>query len=92
LFIQKSGRLSLDSKLALREVSKLLLLLDGLLVGLNLGQTTTDGAGLLGTEIQGGVLLGLVEQTKLFTLGLVDDGQDASDGLAGSTTINDTID
>jgi hypothetical protein len=70
-------------------VGKLLLLLDGLLAGLDLGQTTTDGAGLLGTEIQGGVLLGLVEQTKLVTLGLVDNSQNTSDCLAGSTTVND---
>jgi hypothetical protein len=87
LFIQNRGRLSLDSKLALREVSKLLLLSDSLLAGLVLGQTATDGAGLLGTEIQGSVLLALVEQTKLVTLGLVDDSQDTGDSLASSTTI-----
>lgn len=67
-------------------MGKLLLLLEGLLACLSLGQTATDGASLLGTEIQGGVLLGLVEQTKLITLGLVDNSQDASNGLAGCTT------
>lgn len=67
-------------------MGKLLLLLKSLLTSLNLGQTATDGTSLLGAEIQGSVLLGLVEETELFALSLVDDGQDASNSLAGGTT------
>jgi hypothetical protein len=78
--------LSLDSELALREVSKLLLLSDSLLASLVLGQTAADSTSLLGAKVKRSVLLGLVEETELITLGLVDDGQDASNGLAGGTT------
>jgi hypothetical protein len=60
-------------------------LLGGLLgdeVGLVLGQSPADGAGLLGAEVEGQVLLALVEDAELSALVGVDDGEDASDRLA----------
>lgn len=72
----------LDGVLPLGEVDVLLLLLLGLEGSLVLGQTTTDGAGLLGAKVKRHVLLGLVEKTKLLALLGVDDGQSASNGLA----------
>jgi len=68
-------------------MSKLLLLLDSLLASFDLGQTAADGTSLLGTEVQGSELLGLVEQTELFALGLVDDSQNASNSLASGTNL-----
>lgn len=59
--------------------------LDGLLElasGINLGQTATDGTGLLWAEVKWHVLLVLVEQAELRALVGVDDGQDLGDGLA----------
>lgn len=50
--------------------------------GVLLGQTTTDGAGLLWAEVEWEVLLVLVEQTELGALVGVDDGQDLGDRLA----------
>ena len=47
-----------------------------------LGQPSPNSAGLLGAEIEGQVFLSLVEDPKLLTLGSIDDGQNASDGLA----------
>ena len=80
----------LDGKLALGELDLALL---GLLEdsgGILLGQTAADGAGLLGSEVEGHVLLVLVEQAKLSPLLGVDDGQDAGDRLAEvvATSIN----
>lgn len=77
-------RLCLNGVLAEREVGLLLLLLNSLDGGLVLGKTATDGAGLLDAEIQGKEVLLLVEETELGTLGLGDDGHDASNGLADS--------
>ena len=78
----KKKYLCLDGVLAEREVGLLLLLLDGLDGRLVLGKTTADGTGLLDTEIQGQEVLLLVEETELSTLGLGDDGHDASNRLA----------
>lgn len=47
-----------------------------------LGESPTDGAGLLCSEIKGEVLLALVEQAELSALVRVDDGENAGDGLA----------
>ena len=72
----------LDGELPLGEVNVALL---GLLqrAGLVLGrQSATNGAGLLGAEVERGVLLVLVEQTKLRALLGVDDGQDTGDRLS----------
>lgn len=60
-------------------------LLGGLLgdeVGLVLGHSPADGASLLGAEVEGQVLLALVEDAELSALVGVDDGEDASDRLA----------
>ena len=48
----------------------------------NLGQTSPDGTGLLGSEVKGQILLALVELAKVLPLLLVHDGQDTSDRLA----------
>lgn len=82
LQILSPGHLSLDGVLALREVG---VALGGLLEdtgGILLGQTATDGTGLLGAEVEGKVLLVLVEQAKLGALVGVDDGEDLGDRLA----------
>lgn len=62
----------------------LLLGLDGLGVLLLLGETATDGASLLVTEVEGNVLRLLVELAEVLALLLVDDGQDTGDRLADS--------
>lgn len=72
----------LHSELPLREVCLPLL---GLLQNSRRvlgGKTTADSAGLLGAEIERKVLLVLVEEAELSTLLGVDDGENASDGLA----------
>jgi hypothetical protein len=63
-------------------VSLLLLLLLGDTLGILLAQSSADGAGLLCAEVERQVLLVLVEDAQLRALVDVDDGQDASDGLA----------
>jgi hypothetical protein len=47
-----------------------------------LGETAADLTGELGAEVEGKVLLVLVEQTQLGALVGVDDGEDTSDRLA----------
>ena len=81
------SNLGLDSVLAKREMSQLLLLTDSLLGLLERSQSSTHGTGLLDTEIQRSEALLLVEKTKLFTLGLVDNGQNTGNVLTGLTTI-----
>jgi len=46
------------------------------------GKATTDSTGLLGTEVERHVLLGLVEQTELLPLLGVEDSQSTGDRLA----------
>lgn len=72
----------LDGVVSLGEVGLLLLLLLGDARGILLAQSSADGTGLLCAEVEGKVLLVLVEDAQLRTLVDVDDGQDASDGLA----------
>jgi hypothetical protein len=67
-------------------MSILLLLTDSLLGLLERSQSSAHSTGLLDTEIQGDELLLLVKETELFTLGLVDDGQDTGNILASFTT------
>lgn len=61
---------------------------DGLLrplgdeAGLVLAQPPADGASLLGSEVEGSVLLALVEEAELLALGGVDDGEGTGDGFA----------
>lgn len=72
----------LDGVVSLREVGLLLLLLLGDARSILLAQSSADGTGLLCAEVEGQVLLVLVEDAQLRALVDVDDGQDASDGLA----------
>jgi hypothetical protein len=64
----------LDSKLPLREMSRPLLRLLQDLAAFVLAQTSSDGASLLGSEIEGEVFLALVKEAKLGALVGVDDG------------------
>jgi len=57
--------------------------------GVLLGQAAADGAGLLGPEVKGQVLLVLVEQAELGTLLRVDDGEDAGDRLADIVAVRE---
>lgn len=50
--------------------------------GVLLRQAAADGAGLLGPEVKGQVLLALIEQAELGALLGVDDGEDTGDRLA----------
>lgn len=75
-------RSCLDGELPLREVGELLLALLGDNFPLVLGEAAADSAGLLGSEVEGSVLLVLVEQAELLALCGVDDGEDTGDGLA----------
>ena len=45
-------------------------------------EASADGTSLLWSEVEGSVLLVLVEETELLALGCVDDGESAGDGLA----------
>ena len=76
------ARLCLDGVLSLGEVCVPLLLLLSDERSLVLGESSADGAGLLGAEVEGQVLLALVEDAELSALVGVDDGEDASDRLA----------
>lgn len=71
----------------LGEVDGLLLGLDGLGVLLLLGETATDGASLLVTEVEGHVLRLLVELAEVLALLLVDDSEDTGDRLADSVAV-----
>lgn len=57
--------LSLDGVLSLGEVDLLLLLLLGDEAGFVLGESSTDGTGVLGAEVQRGVFLALVEESAM---------------------------
>lgn len=61
-------------------LSLLLLLCDS--AGVLLAQSSTDGAGLLRSEVEGKVLLLLVKQAQLVSLVGVDDCENASDRFA----------
>lgn len=78
----KDCRPYLDGKLPLREVNVLLALLLGDKRSLVLGESSADGAGLLWSEVEGKVLLVLVEETELGALVGLDDCQDTGDRLA----------
>jgi hypothetical protein len=80
--------LGLDSILAKREVSQLLLLTNGLLGLLERSQSSTHSTSLLDTEIKRSETLLLIEKTELFTLSLVDDSQDTGNVLTSFTTLN----
>jgi hypothetical protein len=54
-----------------------------------LGETATDLTGELGAEVEGKVLLVLVEQTQLSALVGVDDGENASDRLANLGAVDE---
>ena len=69
----------LDGILPLREVSRPLLRLQQGLLTLVLAQTSSDGPGLLWSEVEGEVFLVLVEEAELCSLVGVDDGKDLGD-------------
>jgi hypothetical protein len=77
-----NARLCLDGVLSLGEVCLPLLLLLGDDRSLVLGESSADGAGLLGAEVERSVLLALVEEAELGPLVGVDDGEDLGDTLA----------
>ena len=81
--VRTSRRIThLDGVFALGEVSRALLGLLQLPRGVLGGKAATDGTCLLGAEVEGHVLLVLVEQAHVVALLGVDDGQDAGDRLA----------
>lgn len=87
--VRPSDMSYLDGELPLGEVRLALL---GLLQnprGVLGGQAAADGAGLLGPEVKGQVLLVLVEEAELSTLLRVDDGEDAGDRLADIVAIRE---
>lgn len=69
----------LDSILPLREVRRPLLLLLQSLLALVLAQTSSDCTRLLWSEIEGQVLLVLVEEAELGALVCVNDSKDLRD-------------
>lgn len=77
----------LDGILALREVHVLLALLLGDERSLVLGESSTDGTGVLGSEVEREVLLVLVEEAELDALVGLDDGQDTGDRLANIVAV-----
>lgn len=79
----------LDGKVALGEVAKLLLCLlggDALLLG---GEGAAHSTGLLAAEVEGKVLLVLVEDAELRALVDVDDGEDTGDRLADVVAVEE---
>jgi hypothetical protein len=77
----------LNGELPLGEVDLALALLVGGTGSLVLGETAADLTGELGAEIEGSVLLALVEETELGALVGVDDGHHAGNRLADIATI-----
>jgi len=73
----KSECLRLDSEFADREVDLLLVLPQGLSCAFVLGQPPSDGTSLLVTEVEGEILLALVELPEVLALLLVGDSQNA---------------
>jgi hypothetical protein len=69
----------LDSILSLRKVSRPLLRLQQCLLALVLAQASSDGTGLLWSEVEREVFLVLVEEAELCSLVGVDDCEDLRD-------------
>jgi len=70
-------------------VHDLLLRLLGNDLGFCGAETSADGAGLLWSEVERSVLLGLVEKAELLALGCVDDGESAGNRLADVVAVNE---
>jgi hypothetical protein len=83
----EGGASYLDGELALREVHLVLLGLLQLSRRVGGREASADRTGLLGSQVQGSVLLVLVEQTQLSALLQVDDSEHASDRLAEIVTV-----
>ena len=81
----------LDSVLALGEVRVALLGLLKSALGVLGRQTSADGAGGLGPQVERLVGLVLVEQAELVALLDVDDGEDAGNGLAQVVAIGPAV-
>jgi hypothetical protein len=75
----EAGGSYLDSKFPLGKVSLPLLCLIQLLPALVLGQTSSNGAGLLRSEVERKVRLALVKEAELRSLVGVDDCEDSGD-------------
>lgn len=74
--------LSLEGVSSLGEVGLLLGSLGGLGRGLGSGESSSDGSGLLASEVLGEELLVLVELTDLLSLGEVENGQNSGNVLS----------
>ena len=72
----------LNRVLSQGEVDGLLDRAESALLLLGLGQLATDGASLLGSDVDGDILLASVELADVRLLGLTDHGVHASDRLA----------
>lgn len=79
--------LSLEGDLPLGEVNVLLVLLLGDSRSLLGSQSSSDGTGLLVSEVKGEVLGLLVELPEVLPLLLVDDSEDSGNGLADSVDL-----
>lgn len=79
--------LSLEGDLPLGEVNVLLVLLLGDSRSLLGSQSSSDGTGLLVSEVKGEVLGLLVELPEVLPLLLVDDSEDSGNGLAGANLL-----
>lgn len=73
---------SLDSEPPLGKVRESLLRALSHNLGVLGAEASADGTSLLGSEVEGSVLLVFVEEAELLALGCVDDGEGAGDGLA----------
>jgi hypothetical protein len=78
----------LDGIFPLGKVSRPLLRLQQSLLALVLAQASSDGTGLLRSEVEGEVFLVLVEEAELCSLVGVDDCEDLGDGLSDIMAID----
>jgi hypothetical protein len=81
-----SSKTYLDGKFPLGKVNGSLLGLLQCLFALVLGETSSDGSCLLGSEVEWHVLLSLIEETELCALVCVDDCEDLCDGFSDIVT------
>lgn len=88
---RSSNLLSLDGKFPGGKMCLLLLLLLRHSAGILLRQRTTDRSSLLGSQVEGQVLLLGVEQAQLVALVGIDDGQGAGDGFAEVVSVRKGI-
>merc|ERR1719150_567736 len=85
----ETDNLSLDCELAHGELSERPLFLARLQTLLVLSEGLADGAGLLGPQVQGNVLLVLVQLPEVLLLLLVHDNVDPGNGLANDADLGE---